>query len=120
MHFVLAGFRQSDHTRRYYFDAIDADRSKKRVTVTADVDLVRKYGIPIQELPLLCIRLLEEQPGLTSVDFTEPEMVLCANKRAVARAAIEHRPKPKRPLVKNVGQAWRGIPPAQPKKGSDG
>jgi hypothetical protein len=120
MHFVLGGFRQSDHTRRHYFDAIDEDHHRKRVTVDADVDLVRKSRISLQELPLLCRQLLEEYPSVTSVNFTEPEMALCADKRAAASGAIEHRPARKRSLVKSAGQAWRGVPPSRTKMSSNG
>jgi hypothetical protein len=120
MHFVLAGFRQSDHTRRYYFDAIDEDHQRTRVTVDADVNLVRKYGISLQELPLLCRQVLEEHPSVSSVDFTEPEMALCADKRAAARGAIEHRPARRRAPLKDAGQAWRGLSPSQTKMSSDG
>jgi len=109
MHYVLAGFRQSEHTRRYYFDAIDEDHDRKRVCVSANIDLIRKYGISIQELPLLCRRLLEKQSNVISVDFTESEMVLFADKRAAdATAAIVHRRPRRRAFSSVTGQAWRG------------
>ena len=85
MHFVLAGFGHSEHTRRYYFDAVEKDQDRKRVTVSADVDVARKCGIALQELPLLCRRLLDEHPDAASIHFTEPEMALCVGRRSVAR-----------------------------------
>ena len=113
MQFVLAGFRQSDRTRRYYFDAVDKDWKRTRVTVSADLDLVRKHGISIQELPLLCCGLLEGHPNVAALDFSEAEMAVCADKRAAARAAKDNRPARKRPFSKDPGQAWRGLPPGQ-------
>lgn len=105
--YVLAGFRQLEHTRQYYFDAINEDHERKRISVSANVELARKYGISLQELPLLCRRLLEKQSNATSIDFTESEMVLFAEKRAAeANAAMIHR-RPRRPASNVTGQAWR-------------
>lgn len=109
MPYVLAGFRQLRDTRRYYFDAIDEGAGRKRVSVSANVVLIRKYGISLQELPLLCRRLLEKQSNVTSIDFTESEMALFADKRAAeASAAMVHRRPRKRVFPNIVGQAWRG------------
>ena len=47
MTFILEGFRQFDNVRRYYFDAVGEDRSRQQVTVGADLNLIRRYGIPV-------------------------------------------------------------------------
>jgi hypothetical protein len=116
MHFVLTGFRQSDHTRRYYFDAIEKEHERQQVTVSADVDLARRYGISLQELPLLCLRLLEGHRNAASISFAEPEMVRWAADKRAARAEVENRPARRRPISSSVaGQAWRSLPFTQAK-----
>ena len=60
MEFVLIGFRQEKNIRRYAFDAVSSSHVRTHVTVGADLSLARAYRIPLQELPLLCRRLLED------------------------------------------------------------
>lgn len=107
MEVLLIRFHQVNGTRRFMFDCIGADRSKTRVIVSADVSLARKYDIRLQELPLLCRRLLDTmtEGGLTpSITFTEDNMVAV---QKAARDAAEKKPhKPPRPSPA-AGQAWR-------------
>ena len=108
MEFVLTGFRQEINVRRYTFEAVGDDRSRKEVTVTADLGLARKYKIPLQELPLLCRRLLEGHLEAETLIFTEGEMLVYANERAAAASAAEQKRKAHRvPTVNRPGQAWR-------------
>src|ERR1700687_815588 len=82
MQFILMGFKQETDCRTFAFQGIAADRTRTDFTVSADLVLSRKYGIRVQELPLLCKRLLErddrgeEKRILT---FTEEDMRLHAN-----------------------------------------
>ena len=115
MEFVLAGFRQFDTVRQYYFDAVGDDRIRKRVAVDADLALVRRYGIPVQDLPLLCRRLLVARAKAESIMFTESDILQYAKERAAAAHASQERRRARRPPVSSrVGQAWRGTrPPKQ-------
>jgi hypothetical protein len=102
MEFVLTGFRQESNVRRYAFDAVSATHVRTHVTVSADLSLARKYRIPLQELPLLCRRLLEsltEAPKPGSIPelirdglmYTEKEMLGYAKNRAAAEDLAEQK-----------------------------
>jgi hypothetical protein len=88
--FVLAGFSHDHNIRTYTFQAIAADRTHRLITVGADMDLIRKHRIPLQELPLLCRRLLEgniETPDSDALMFTEKDMIGYAQDRSTAAEA---------------------------------
>ena len=117
MEFILTGFRHFDNIRRYYFDAIGEDRSRQQVTVNADLTLIRRYRVPLQELPLLCRRLLERRAKLETIMFTESDMVRYADERAVEANALRVKRRARRPPVSSrAGQAWRGSPPPKGEK----
>ena len=59
MQFVLAGFTPDTGFRIFKFEGIGDDRSRTEFTVRADLALSRKYGIQMQDLPLLCRGLLD-------------------------------------------------------------
>ena len=111
MDFVLTGFRQDSNVRRYAFQAIAADHTRKEITVEADLGLIRKHRIPLQELPLLCRRLLEGHAATTrsnALMFTEKEMLGYVADRAAAQAAAELKKRAHRmPSSSRVGHAWR-------------
>ena len=108
MVYVLAGFHQASSIRRYAFQRIAADRTRTEFTVGVDLDLVRKYQISLQELPLLCRRLLEGHAEATALMFTETDMLGYANDRAAAAHAAEQKRRAHRaPTSSRVGQAWR-------------
>ena len=111
MEFILTGFHQDANTRQYAFQGIASDRTRSEFVVQADLQLIRKYQIAVQELPLLCRRLLEEHmindPQPTVV-FTEDDMRLFAKNRADAKEQAAQRKKlPRRPPANNAGRAWR-------------
>ena len=111
MEFVLAGFRQFETVRRYYFDAVGADRIRKSIAVDADLELVRRYRIPLQELPLLCRRLLDARDKAESILFTETDIAQYAKDRTAAMdASLERRRARRPPVSSRAGQAWRGSP----------
>jgi hypothetical protein len=93
--FVLAGFSHEQNIRTFAFTAIAADRTQRLITVGADLDLIRKHRIPLQELPLLCRRLLEgsfETLTTGALMFTEQDMIGYAhNRSALADAAAQKR-----------------------------
>lgn len=115
MQFVLAGFTHDREFRVFAFERIREDHVRTQWTVRADLALVRRYGIHIQELPLLCRSLLDRiQDGdeMRTLTFTEEEMRACANQRSLAREeAAKKKKPPHRPSGENAGAAWRGQHP---------
>jgi len=115
MQFVLTGFTHDLGTRVFAFDRVGEDRVRTQCTVRADLAVARRYGIRIQDLPLLCRGLLDrsDEAGETrALTFTEDQMRTSANERAAARdAAVKKRKTPHRPSGENLGAAWRGHHP---------
>ena len=112
MQFILTGFTQELGFRVFAFERLGEDRVRTRCTVKADLVLVRRYGIRLQELPLMCRGLLERgdiaDEGAVMI-FGEEQMRICANERAAAKEGAAHKRKaPRRPVVENAGAAWRG------------
>ena len=99
MQFSLTGFSQSANVRCYKFQSVAADQTRQDVTVEVDLNLARQYGISLQELPLLCRSLLEEQSAAGKADsltFPEQEMVGIASRRAEAKREAEQKFKTQR------------------------
>jgi hypothetical protein len=130
MQFILTGFTQETVFRVFAFEGVAVGQIRTVFTVRADLALSRRYGIAMQELPLLCRALLDRQEeGGESRDengnaldkpaadkhaltFTEEEMRACSDKRAADRALAALKKKaPRRPVVENAGAAWRGPQP---------
>jgi len=119
MQFMLTGFTQDLAFRVFAFERMGSDRIRTKMVVRADLALVRRYGIQMQELPLLCRNLLERRDGDNSggehtLTFSEDDMCLHAKDRASAKeAAAQKRKPPRRTPSENVGAAWRGHQPIQ-------
>ena len=115
MDFTLTGFLQEREIRHYTFQYTDEDRTRKEFTVDADLGLLRKYGIALQELPLLCRRLLERDAmggDIRGFTFSEDRMREHADQcAAVKRAAQEKKKAYKRPVSSRLGQSWRNPTP---------
>jgi hypothetical protein len=111
MQFTLIGFSQDMGFRVFAFEGIAEDRTRAEYSVRTDLALVRRYGIRVQELPLLCRGLLErrdEGEQERTLTFTEEEMRLHANKCAEARNAAIRKGKPsRRPTTDQIGSACR-------------
>ncbi|HUO29353.1 MAG TPA: hypothetical protein VMU80_09060 [Bryobacteraceae bacterium] len=111
MQFTLTGFRQDQGDRVFEFERVTEDRARTAFTVHADLALARRYGIPMQELPLLCISLLERSAANAEthdLTFTEEDMRTCANERAAAKEeAAKRRKTPRRAAAASFGAAWR-------------
>jgi len=103
MQFLLTGFTHDLGFRVFAFDRIGEDRVRTQCTVRADLGLIRRYGIQIQDLPLLCRSLLDRRDEAIPthpVVFTEDEMRACADERTAARAlAASKRKPPHRPVA---------------------
>ena len=98
MEIQFTGFSHCGECREFAFDRIADDRTKTRIKVTADLALSRKYRIPVQELPLLCKRLLETvPPGAHSLTFSESEMQRLMDERLASQRKVVHRQAQRRP-----------------------
>jgi len=117
MVYVLAGFDQASSIRRYAFQRIAADRTRTEFTVGVDLDLVRKYQISLQELPLLCRHFLEGQPPAEEAEevhtltFPEEDMLECATRRAAAQSEAKKKKVHRRRPPSNGGEGWRSPKP---------
>ena len=111
--FVLKGFSQELGSRVFEFEGVEADRSRSVFTVTADLAASRRYGIQLQDLPLLCRAVLERDHADTeqrAFCYTEADMRVHAN-QATARAEAAKQRKPARPFAQRTqGADWR-VPP---------
>jgi hypothetical protein len=109
MDFLLIGFKEGSGVRHFRFECVAPDHSRRTVVVHADTALARKHEIRMQELPLLCLRLLQsinEGEVADAVTFTEDHMITI---QTAARAAAEKKPKPPRRPSPAMGQAWRNL-----------
>lgn len=109
MNFTLTGFTQDEGSRVFAFQGIAADRTKLEYTVRADLDLIRRYGIRLQELPLLCRGLLdrlEDGGEARTVTFTEAGMRRHAEQCAAERNALK-RKSPRRNPPEPAATPWR-------------
>jgi hypothetical protein len=98
MQFLLTGFHDDVGFRVFAFQGVAADKTRSSFSVRADIALIRKYGIRVQELPLLCRGILElhnEGEPARAVIFTEEDMRLHSVHVAEEREAAA-RKKPRR------------------------
>src|SRR5271166_4237173 len=106
MQFVITGFTQDLGFRVFTFDGIDAAWARTAFVVRADIALARRYGIRLQELPLMCRGLLErgdESHEIRTVTFNEEDMRVYASDCAAKKEAAALKKKPRRPPTENSG-----------------
>src|SRR5690606_11447698 len=97
--------------RVFEFEGIGQDRVRTEYKVRADLALIHKYGIRVQELPLLCRGILEgrkEDEAQQTFTYTESDMRRNAELCALRAADSQKRKAPRKPPSANVGVAWRG------------
>jgi hypothetical protein len=115
MQYILTGFTQDMGFRVFAFERIGDDRLRTKFTVRADLALIRRYGIRLQDLPLMCRALLDrssEGDEKRTLIFTEDEMSLFEKTNVAARElAASKRKPPRRPPSENIGAAWRAPQP---------
>ena len=107
--FILKGFRQTRGIRIYTFE-VSGDGRRTDCTVEVDLALIPRYGIRIQDLPLLCRELLQQQAQpdeKCAVVFTEQRMRSHAEKLAAARREAEHKKQPRHVASADAETAWR-------------
>lgn len=108
MQFLLTGFSDDVGVRVYAFQGIARDKTKSAFSVRADIALIRKYGIRVQELPLLCRGILElrneGEPSRTVV-FTEEDMRQHSVTAAAEREAAQRKKPRREPSAPREGDA---------------
>ncbi len=111
MQFILTGFTQDMGFRVFAFERTGEDGVRTKHTVRADLALIGRYGIRLQELPLMCRGLLErgnQGEKKSTMVFSEDEMCVYAKSCQAARDAAAQKRKPhRRPPSENLGAAWR-------------
>lgn len=94
MELILKGFSQVMGFRVFSFEGIDSDKVRTTFTVRADLSLTRKYGIRLQELPLLCRSVVERRPDgedRRAFTYTEADMGVYADSAAAVEAAEQEK-----------------------------
>ena len=112
--FTLTGFRESTGYRVFAFEGVAADRTRTPWTVRADLAMARRYGIRLQELPLLCRGVLDrrdEAAETRALTYSEQDMSQHQDAAHAREEAARHRKPPRRPATENVGNAWRAPSP---------
>ncbi|MGH9632066.1 MAG: hypothetical protein ACRD7E_27495 [Bryobacteraceae bacterium] len=111
MQYFITGITHDMGFRVFSFEGIGEDRVRTEFKVRADLALIRKYGIRVQELPLLCRGILEgrnEDEELQTFTYTESDMLRNAELCALRALDAQKRRAPRKPPSDNVGAAWRG------------
>lgn len=111
MQYTLTGFIHDQGFRVFAFEGIGVDRVRTQYRVRADLALIRRYNIRMQELPLLCRGILErrdEEGEQRAFTYTEADMSVYAGACASRDAAAQKRKAPRKLPSENVGAAWRG------------
>lgn len=96
--YLVTGFTQNTGVRVYAFDGIAPGWVKTAYSVQADLGLARKYGIQMQELPLLCRSILERRgkdDDQCSFTFTEDDMTVHAQVMRAEAEASKKKPSRK-------------------------
>lgn len=99
MQFTLAGFTHDAEYRAFAFDSSGEKSQRIRFTVRVDVALSRKHGIRLQELPSMCLAivqrngethdvLMDTSSADRTLNFTEEAMMQHSQECESARAAI--------------------------------
>jgi hypothetical protein len=109
MQYILNGFTHEMGFRVFAFQGIGEHYARTEYSVKADLAATRRYGIRVQELPLLCRGILErrgEEEERHAFTYTEADMSLHADVCA-AEALAHKRRTPRRPPVPGAGAAHR-------------
>lgn len=107
-HFILKGFKQAMEFRIFEFEGLMANSVRASFTVGIDTTMARKYGIRLQELPLLCRGVLDqcsEGEEQRSFQYTETHMSEYAYNLAAREEAAKHK-KQRQPAPARVAAPW--------------
>ncbi len=115
MKLVYMGFtHETTGIRRYRFEEVVSQDIRKGFLVTADIALLTKHHVQIQEVPMMCLRLLEgsaeAEPQLEVLVLTETDMLnhvqaKAAEKEQAAKKRAKRSFKPANSVA--LGMAWR-------------
>lgn len=86
--FVITGFEDHQGFRAFLFDEVTPAHKRIPRTVRVDLEMARRHGIRIQELPLICCDLLDRQTSTELVYplcFPEQAMIDFAAQQAATR-----------------------------------
>jgi hypothetical protein len=106
-HFMLKGFSQVMEYRVFEFEGLSAGAVRASYTVRIDLALARKYGIRLQELPLLCKGVLDqcgEGEEKRTFTYTEAQMSEYAHKLTLADETAKQK-RSRQPAANSVGAA---------------
>jgi hypothetical protein len=95
--------------RVFAFLGVSEDHARTEYSVKADLAAIRRYGIRVQELPLLCRGILERRGAgeeQRTFTYTEADMSLHADVCA-AQALTQKRRPPRRPPGPDAEAATR-------------
>lgn len=122
MRFTFTGFRQDGGCRVFAYEGIGEDRVKTRFSVRVDLALSRQFGIRLQELPLLCVTVLERRTGdERDLVFSGEAMAVAVEAAATEAAEVARAAAPKRRAKKEVVEEYdpyEGSPMPPPRYGS--
>jgi len=76
MSLILLGFSQEAEIRHFAFERVAADGTRTGCIVHADLPMARRFNVKIQDLPLICRRVLaaHTEDQRESVVVTADEM----------------------------------------------
>lgn len=92
--YLLVSFEQRTNIRQYSFSGRNEEGEKHEFFVDVDLNLTRRHGVPMQEIPLLCCRLLEEKAVAQQdreLTLTEAHMEVFAERAAELKRQAEQR-----------------------------
>jgi hypothetical protein len=121
MRFNFIGFRQDGGSRVLTYEALGEDRVRTRFTVRVDLELSRRRGIRLQELPLLCVSVLERRTGDDrDLTFSDEAMARAVQETAAAQEAEAARTAPPKRRKKEAEayDPYEGTAMPPPKYGS--
>lgn len=110
MQYTLAGFTHQMGVRTFAFVCTNDEKQKSEFRVRADLALIQRYGIRVQDLPLLCLGVLErrdEADDRRTFTYTEADMRSYAEARAIRDAEAEKKKVPRKQPPNNAGASWR-------------
>jgi hypothetical protein len=113
MKFLYMGFsHETTGVRLYSFEGVASPDSRKGFLVTADIALLTKHCVHIQDVPMMCLRLLESsaetEPQLESLVLTESDMLTHMRAKAAEKTAKKKSKRPFRPAsAVALTMAWR-------------
>jgi hypothetical protein len=99
LQFVSTGFTEAAGFRVFAYEVLSPDRVRTRFTVRVNLASTRQFGIQLQELPLMCMGIVErsvmentalltaEGMGERALTFTEEAMRCYSDELAAARTA---------------------------------